>query len=56
MNKIFFKKNKKFILLKDIFNICNYSEKKKLNQKIFGVNNIKEAKDGDVIFFNDLKY
>jgi len=56
MNKIFFKKNKKFILLKDIFNICNYSEKKKLNQKIFGVNNIKEAKNGDVIFFNDLKY
>jgi len=56
MNKIFFKKIKKFILLKDIFNICNYSEKKKLNQKIFGVNNIKEAKNGDVIFFNDLKY
>ena len=56
MNKIFFKKIKKFILLKDIFNICNYSEKKILNQKILGVNNIKEAKAGEVIFFNDLKY
>jgi UDP-3-O-[3-hydroxymyristoyl] glucosamine N-acyltransferase len=56
MNKIFFKKIKKFILLKDISNICNYSEKKIINQKIFGVNNIKDAVVGDVIFFNDLKY
>ena len=56
MNKIFFKKVKKFILLKDIFNICNYSEKKFNNKKIFGVNNIKDAKVGDVTFFNDLKY
>jgi UDP-3-O-[3-hydroxymyristoyl] glucosamine N-acyltransferase len=56
MNKIFFKKLKKFILLKDIFHICNYSEKKILNKKIFGVNNIKEAKNGEVTFFNDLKY
>ena len=56
MNKIFFKKVKKFILIRDIFNICNYSQKKIYNQKIFGVNNIKDAKNGDVIFFNDLKY
>ncbi len=56
MNKIFFKKTKKFIFIKDIFDICNYSEKKFLNQKIFGVNNIQDAKDGDVTFFNDLKY
>jgi UDP-3-O-[3-hydroxymyristoyl] glucosamine N-acyltransferase len=56
MNKIFFKKIKKFILLKDICNICNYSEKKIINKKIFGVNNIKDAVAGDVIFFNDLKY
>jgi UDP-3-O-[3-hydroxymyristoyl] glucosamine N-acyltransferase len=56
MNKIFFKKVKKFILLKDIFNICNYSEKKLNNKKIFGVSNIKDAKAGDVTFFNDLKY
>jgi UDP-3-O-[3-hydroxymyristoyl] glucosamine N-acyltransferase len=56
MNKIFFKKSKKFIYIKDIFNICNYSEKKLHNQKIFGVNNIQDAKVGDVTFFNDLKY
>jgi UDP-3-O-[3-hydroxymyristoyl] glucosamine N-acyltransferase len=56
MNKIFFKKSKKFILIKDIFNICNYSEKKFQNTKIFGVNNIQDANVGDVTFFNDLKY
>jgi UDP-3-O-[3-hydroxymyristoyl] glucosamine N-acyltransferase len=56
MNKIFFKKVKEFILIKEIFNICNYSQKKIHNQKIFDVNNIKDAKPGDVIFFNDLKY
>ena len=51
MNKIFFKKVKEFILIKDIFNICNYSQRKILNIKIFDVNNIKDAKTGDVIFF-----
>ena len=56
MNKIFFKKTKKFILLKDIYNICKYPNKKFFNKKIFGVNNIKDAKNGDVIFFNNLKY
>jgi UDP-3-O-[3-hydroxymyristoyl] glucosamine N-acyltransferase len=56
MNKIFFKKSKRFIYLKDIFNICNYFEKKSSNKKIFDASNIKEAKIGDVTFFNDLKY
>jgi len=56
MNKIFFKKIKKFILLKDISDICNYSLKKLYNKKIFNINNIKDAKNGDLIFFNDLKY
>ena len=56
MNKIFFKKVKKFILIRDIFNICNYTQKKIYNLKIFGVNNIKDAISGDVTFFNDMKY
>jgi UDP-3-O-[3-hydroxymyristoyl] glucosamine N-acyltransferase len=56
MNKIFFKKSKKFIFVKDIFSICNYSERKFYNLKIFGVNNVQDAKVGDVTFFNDLKY
>ena len=56
MNKIFFKKSKKFIYLKNIFNICNYYEEKFSNKKIFGASNIKESKIGDVTFFNDRKY
>jgi len=56
MRKIFFKKLKKFILLKDIFDICNYSNKKFCNKKIFEVKSIKEARTGDVTFFNDVKY
>ena len=56
MKKIFFKKVKKFILLRDIFYICNYSQNALTNQKIFGVNNIKEAINGDVTFFDNLKY
>jgi UDP-3-O-[3-hydroxymyristoyl] glucosamine N-acyltransferase len=56
MRKIFFKKLKKFILLKDIFDICNYSNKKFYNKKIFEVKSIKEARAGDVTFFNDVKY
>jgi UDP-3-O-[3-hydroxymyristoyl] glucosamine N-acyltransferase len=56
MNKIFFRKSKKFIFLNDIFKICNYIDKKISAQKISGVNNIKDAKIGDVTFFNDLKY
>ena len=56
MNKIFFKKSKKFIFIKDIFIICNYLERKFYNQKIFDVNNVQDAKVGDVTFFNDLKY
>jgi len=56
MNKIFFRKSKKFIFLNDIFKICNYIDKKVSDQKISGVNNIKDAKIGDVTFFNDLKY
>ena len=56
MNKIFFKKSKKFIFVKDIFSICNYLERKFYKTKIFGVNNVQDAKVGDVTFFNDLKY
>ena len=56
MEKNFFKKSKKFILAKDIFNICNFFDNKLKNKKFFGVNNIKDAKIGDITFFTDLKY
>jgi UDP-3-O-[3-hydroxymyristoyl] glucosamine N-acyltransferase len=56
MNTIFFKKAKKFILLEDIFNICNQTSKNNLNKKILGVNNIKEANGHELTFFNNLNY
>jgi UDP-3-O-[3-hydroxymyristoyl] glucosamine N-acyltransferase len=57
MNNIFFfKKTKKYILLKDIFKICNNPYKGNLNKKILGVNNIKEAKNNEITLFNNLNY
>ncbi len=56
MNNIFFEKKKKFILLKEIFNICkqNYSENH--NKKIFGVNNLIDANNREISFLNKAKY
>ena len=56
MNSLFFKKNKKFILLKNIFNICKQSYKKNDNKKVFGVNNIKEANNNEITFFDNINY
>jgi UDP-3-O-[3-hydroxymyristoyl] glucosamine N-acyltransferase len=56
MNKFFFKKAKEFLLLKDIYNICKLSYKIIPNKKIFGVNNIKDATNQEVTFFNNLNY
>jgi len=56
MNNLFFKKAKKFIFLNDIFNICNLSCEKNFNKKIFGVNNIKDANNTEITFFNNLNY
>jgi UDP-3-O-[3-hydroxymyristoyl] glucosamine N-acyltransferase len=56
MNNLFFKKVKKFIFLKDILNICNQSYKNNLNKKIYGVNNIKDANNNELTFFNNLNY
>ena len=55
-NTFFFKKAKRFILLKDIFHICNNTYNANLNKKIFGVNNIKDAKSNEITFFNNLNY
>jgi len=55
MNNIFFKK-KKFLLLKDIQNICKSYNVNHLKKKILGVNNIKDANISEITFFHDLKY
>jgi len=56
MKNIFFKKTKNYIFLKDIFSICNQSYKNNLNKKIYGVNNIKDANNSEITFFNNLNY
>jgi len=56
MNNFFFKKVKKFILFKDVFNICHLSYKSNLNKKIVDVNNIKDANSDEITFFNNLNY
>jgi UDP-3-O-[3-hydroxymyristoyl] glucosamine N-acyltransferase len=55
-NIFFFKKEKKFILLKNIFEICNQTYNSNLNKKIFDVNNIKDAKNDQITFYNNLNY
>jgi len=55
-NNLYFKK-KKFFYLKDIFLKINHnSVKLKNNNKILGVNNLKEAKNNEISLFNNLKY
>jgi UDP-3-O-[3-hydroxymyristoyl] glucosamine N-acyltransferase len=56
MKNNFFKKEKNFILLKNIFNILDQSHKRILNKKIFGVNNIKDARNKEITFLNNLNY
>jgi UDP-3-O-[3-hydroxymyristoyl] glucosamine N-acyltransferase len=56
MNNLFFKKAKKFIFLNDVFYICNQPYKKNFDKKIFGVNNIKDANNTEITFFNNLNY
>ncbi len=55
-NNFFFRKEKNFILLKDIFEICNRHYSGNLNKKILGVNNIKDATINEITFFNNLNY
>jgi UDP-3-O-[3-hydroxymyristoyl] glucosamine N-acyltransferase len=56
MKNNFFKKEKNFILLKNIFNILDQPHKHILNKKIFGVNNIKDARNKEITFLNNLNY
>ena len=55
-NYFFFKKVKKYILLKDIFKICNNISSDNLSKKVLDVNNIKDAKSDEITFFNNLNY
>jgi UDP-3-O-[3-hydroxymyristoyl] glucosamine N-acyltransferase len=52
----FFKKNKNFLLLKDIFTLCNYSKSINSKKKVLGINNLKESMSTDITFFDNLNY
>ena len=43
MKDFFFKKVKKYILLKEVFSICKNSQTINFDKKILGVNNLVEA-------------
>jgi len=53
---LFFKKDKKFLLLKDIFFLCNYSKSINFKKKVLGVNNLKQSRSTDITFFDNLNY
>jgi len=56
MSNLFFKKKKNFVLLKNIYIYLSQTCKKNINKKIFGVNNIVDAKDNELTFFDNLNY
>ena len=56
MNNPFFKKAKKFITFRDISNICSQSYKNNSSRKILDVSNLKDAKNNEITFFNNLNY
>jgi len=57
MNKNpFFKKAKKFILLRDVIDICGQPYKENINKKILDVNNLENAQFNEITFFNNLNY
>jgi UDP-3-O-[3-hydroxymyristoyl] glucosamine N-acyltransferase len=56
MKDFFFKKVKKYILLKEVFSICKNPQTINSDEKILGVNNLVEASENQITFFNNLNY
>ena len=55
-NNLFLSRAKKFLLLKEIFLLCNSIKTKSENKKIYGINSLKEAKINEITFFDNLNY
>jgi UDP-3-O-[3-hydroxymyristoyl] glucosamine N-acyltransferase len=53
---LFFKKNIKFLLLKDVFLFCNSKKSLSSNVKILGINNLKDSNSTQITFFDNLNY
>lgn len=56
MRNFFFKKVKKYIFVKEIFNICKNTQTINPNKKILGVNNLVDAIENEITFFNNINY
>jgi UDP-3-O-[3-hydroxymyristoyl] glucosamine N-acyltransferase len=56
MSTFFFKKANNYIYTKELLTACNLLHQKIINKKIFGVNNIKDAKNNEISFFNNPNY
>ena len=56
MNTSFYKKANKFIRFKDLYKICNLPYIVTNNDKILDVNNIKDANNSEITFFNNSSY
>ena len=56
MNNSFYKKANKFLTFKDLLNICNLPYFVISNDKILDVNNIKDANNSEITFFNNSSY
>ena len=56
MNNSFYKKANKFLTFKDLLNICNLPYIVINNDKILDVNNIKDANNSEITFFNNSSY
>ena len=56
MRNFFFKKVKNYILLKEIFTIWKNSQTINPNKKILGVNNLVDATENEITFFNNINY
>ena len=56
MNNSFYKKANKFLTFKDLLNICNLTYIVSNNDKILDVNNIKDANNSEITFFNNSSY
>ena len=56
MNSFFFKKEKKFLTFKNLYNICNLCNNDDIKHKILDVNNLKDAKNSEVTFLNSANY
>ncbi len=52
MKNSFSKKANKFLTFKDLLNICNFPYTIINNDKILDVNNIKDANNSEITFFN----